>query len=314
MKRAIPPLLCLLGLMVAPLAHADCDGPITPVSAKEKAFYSAQFPAMRAAIPKPPAGWQYKDDSKAELAPGYKDYMPTQNCGPSNYYMDLGIEYERPMTQADSDAETQAMQAAPDPAKQKKLDALMTQEQALMQKFGEAAQKQDSKAMEALGKQNDALTAQMTALQQDMNSGSQAKIAAIQWDRSAKINISFNNNSGGATCYGNPKPLQVPGAAMAYACEAPADYSSPGEQLDPAVGRIVVIFGKATAQQYDWNRKDAQGKEVKDKYMDIKFDGNDDHAMVVKNVVVDITGDDLARAQSLYKQINFAPLATLIKK
>lgn len=305
--------LIVLLCFAAGLAHADCDAPITPVTAKEKAFYSAKFPALRAAIPKPPAGWQYDDDSKALLAPGYKDYLPTENCGPSNYYMDLSIEYVRPMSQADSDKEVQAMQAKPDPAKQKRLDDLMAQEQALMQKMMVAAQKQDTKTMDALGQQSDALNQQITAAQQDMNSGSQATFAAVQWDRSAKVGISINDNAGDATCYGSPKPLQVPGAAAAYACEAPADYSSPGEVLDPAVGRIVVIFGKATVKRYGWDRKDDQGKEIKDSYVDIHFDGNDDHAMAVKNLVVDITGDDLARAESLYKQVNFVPLSALVK-
>jgi hypothetical protein len=310
MKRLV--LLTLLSL-AAGLAHADCDGPITPVTAKEKAFYSAQFPAMRNAIPKPPAGWQYKEDSKKELAPGYKDYIPTENCGTSIYYIGLGIGYERPMTQADSDAEMQAMQAKPDPAKQKKLDALMAQEQALMQKFADAAQKQDTKTMEALGKQNDALTAQMTALQQDMNSAGSSTIDAIQWDRGAEVHISINDNSGDITCYGSPKAIQVPGA-IAYQCGAPATYSSPGEVLDPAKGHVVVVFGKASVKQYDWSRKDAQQKEIEDSYVQITFEINNDNSMSVHNVVVDVSGDDLARAESLYKQMDLKPLAALVKK
>lgn len=310
MKRLA--LFILLSLATG-LAHADCDGPITPVTAKEKAFYNAQFPALHAAIPKPPAGWQYTDDSKTLLVPGYKDYLPTENCGPSIYYLDLGIEYERPMSQADSDKEVQAMQAKPDPAKQKKLDDLMAREQALMQKMMDAAQKQDTKAMDALGKQSDALNKEIAAAQQDMNSGSQSTVAAVQWDRSAKVGVSINNNSGSATCYGNPKPLQVSGA-VAYECGAPADYSSPGEVLDPAQGHIVVIFGKATVKSYDWARKDAQQKQVKDSYVLITFEINSDNSMRVHNVVVDVSGDDLARAQSLYKQMNLAPLAALVKR
>ena len=310
MKRLLPFVLLSLA---AGLAHADCDGPITPVTAKEKAFYTSHFPALRAAVPKPPKGWQYKEDSKQELAPGYKDYIPTHNCGASLYYIGLDIRYQRPMSQADADAETAAMQAAPDPDKQKKLDALMAQEQALMQKFGEAAQKQDTQAMAALGKQNDALTAQITAAQQDMNSGSKSKIDAIQWDRDAEVHVSLNDGSGDVTCYGSPKAIQVPGA-IAYQCGAPADYSSPGEVLDPARGHVVVVFGKASAKLFDWNRKDADMKDIKDSYVQISFETNGDHSLSVHNLVVDVSGDDLARAQSLFSQMDLKPLATLIKK
>jgi hypothetical protein len=35
---------------------------------------------------------------------------------------------------------------------------------------------------------------------------------------------------------------------------------------------------------------------------------------VVQYVSVDVEGDDLARAQSLFRQMNLAPLAALIKK
>ena len=305
-------LFTLLSL-AAGLAHADCDGPITPVTAKEKAFYAAQFPALHNAIPKPPTGWQYKGASKDKLAPGYKDYLPTENCGPSIYFIGLGIEYERPMTQADSDKEMQAMQAPPDPAKQKQLADLQAKQMALIQQTMAASQKQDYATVQALGKQGDALGKQMQDLQADMNSGRQAAIDAIQFDRSAKVGVSVNNNSGSATCYGNPKPLQVPGA-VAYECGAPADYSSPGEVLDPAQGQVVVIFGKATVKSYDWTRKDAQQKQIKDSYVQIKYDTNSDNSMMVHNVVVDIEGDDLARAESLYKQMDLKPLAALVKK
>jgi len=303
--------LLMLLCFSAGVAHADCDQPITKLTAKEKAYYSSHFPVLRAAIPKPPAGWQYSDEAAAKLAPDYKDYMPDYNCGPSNYYLDIGIDYERPMTQADSDKEMQAMQAKPDPAKQKKLDDLMAQEQALMEKTMAAAQKQDYKTVDALGKQGDALNKQISAVQQDMNSGSRATIDAVQWDRKATAHISINN-AGGATCYGNPKPLQVPGA-IAYECGAPATYSSPGEVLDPARGHVVVIYCKATVQQYEWTRQDAQGKQVADHYVDIKCQMDDDHAMVVQNLMVDVEGDDLARAESLYKQMDLKPLAALVK-
>jgi hypothetical protein len=311
-RSSILVVLAMHACLVATSAFADCDQPITKLTPKEKAYYNSHFPVLRAAIPKPPAGWQYSDEAKTKLAPDYKDYLPEFNCGPSNYYLDLGIDYERPMTQADSDKEMQAMQAKPDPAKQKKLDDLMAQEQALMQKTMDAAQKQDYKTVDALGKQGDTLNKQISAVQQDMNAGSRATVDAVQWDRKATVHISINDASGDATCYGNPKPLQVPGA-IAYECGAPATYSSPGEALDPASGHVVVVYGKATVQQYEWTRQDAQGKQVTDHYVDIKCQLDDSHAMVVQNLVVDVAGDDLARAQSLYKQMNLAPLAALIK-
>lgn len=311
-RQSLLVLVSIAGVLSTTVARADCDQPRTPLTAKEQAYYAAKFPVLRAAIPQPPAGWQYSDGSKDKLAPEYRDYMPEYNCGPSNYYLSLGIDYERPMSQEDSDKEMAAMQAPPDPAKQKKVDDLMAQEQALMQKVGEAAQKQDYKAMEALGKQNDALGKQMQAAQADMNAGSHATIEAIQRDRKANLSISINGAAGSATCYGSPKALQVPGAA-AYACEAPATYSSPGEQLDPARGRIVVVFGQTEVKQYGWSRKDAQDKETQDRYVDIGFKLDDSHVPVVQNLVVNIEADDLARAESIYRQMNLKPLAALIK-
>ena len=305
-------LLSIAGFSMANAARADCDQPQVPLTAKEQAYYDAKFPVLRAAIPKPPAGWQYSDESKDKLAPEYRDYMPEYNCGPSNYYLGLGIDYERPISQAEMDQEVAAMQAKPDPAKQKNVDALMAQQQALMQKMMAAAQKQDYKAMDALGKQNDALGKQLQAAQADANGGSHSTIEAIQRDRKANVSISINDASGSASCFGNPKALQVPGA-IAYECQNPTDYSSPGEVLDPARGRIVVVFGPAQVKQYDWTRKDAQDKETPDRYVDITFKLDDSHTPVVQNLVVNIEGDDLARAESLYKQMNLKPLAALIK-
>ena len=301
-------LLCF----AASAARADCDQQQVPLTAKEKAYYSSKFPVLHAAIPKPPAGWQYDDDSTQKLAPDYQDYMPKYNCGPSNYYIGLDIGYERPMTQADSDKEMAAMQAPPDPAKQKKVDALIAQEQALMQKIADAAQKQDTKGMDALGKQNDALTRQLQAAQQDLNAGSRATMDAVQRDRKATVRIAINDGAGDVSCYGNPKPIQVPGAT-AYSCENPATYSSPGEQLDAPAAHIVVVFGKATVDPEDWDRQDATGKIVKDHSVDIKTPLVRPVVIGVQFVIVDVKGDDLARAQSLYKQMNLGPLSALVK-
>ncbi|HEU5398305.1 MAG TPA: hypothetical protein VFV77_03425, partial [Gammaproteobacteria bacterium] len=292
-------------------AHADCDQPRTPLTAKEKVYYAAKFPVLRAAVPKPPAGWQYTDESRSELAPDYTDYMPSYNCGPSQYYLSLGIDYERPMTQADADKMTAAMQAKPDPAKQKNVDALMAEQQALMQKMMAAAQKQDYKAMDALGKQNDALGKQLQAAQADMNAGSAAAMDALQRDRKANVNIMINSAAGDVTCYGSPKPLQVPGG-VGYACEAPTTYSSPGEVLDPARGSIVVVFGQTEVKQYPWSWRDARDKETQDRYVQIKFHLDGSHRMVVQNLEVSIESDNLARAESLFKQMNFKPLAALM--
>lgn len=288
---------------------ADCIPQKMPLNAQEKAFFS-KFTVLRAAVPKPPAGWQYSDDSRDVLASGYK-YMPASECEVSSYYIGLNVGYERPMTQADTQKMEQAAQAQPDPAKQKKLEQLLAQQQALMQKSMAAAQKQDYKAVDALGKQGDALNAQISQVQQEMNAPGQAAMDAIQRDRSAKVSLAVNDAAGDVTCYGSPKPLTVPGA-VAYACEAPATYSSPGEQLDPAKGRIVVVFGKgAVVQSYDWSRQDNQGHEHKDSYVDIKMPMDPTIAIGVQYVTVNIEGDDLARAQSLYKQMNLAPLAAL---
>jgi hypothetical protein len=312
MKRLVPLiLLCITGLSIANPARAEgCDSTPVPLNAQEKAFYS-RFPTLRSAVPQPPSGWRFDERSQNKLAQDY-EYMPTERCPGENYYIGLGIGYERPISQAEMDQEVAAMQAKPDPAKQKKLDELTQQRIALVQKAMDAAQKQDYKTVDSLGKQGDALDKQMTALQQDMNSGSRATLDAIQGDREAQVDISINSAAGSVPCYGSPKALQVPGA-IAYECQAPATFSSPGNQLDPPKGRIVVVYGPAEAKQYDWSRKDAQDKQVQDSYVNIKTSADAGKTAAVMVVVVDVSGDDLARAESLYKQMDLKPLAALIK-
>jgi hypothetical protein len=303
--------LALVSTLFAASAYAEgCEEGIqAPPNAQEKAFFS-KFTILRAALPKPPAGWQYEDASKEKLAPDY-DYIPEYLCGHSGYYIGLDMDYIRPMSEADSQKEMQAMQAPPDPAKQKKLDDLMAKQQALMQKSMDAAQKQDYKAMDAIGKQSDVLNAQITQAQLDMNAGQKTVLDAVQRDRSAKVRIAIND-SGGTSCYGSPKPLQVAGA-IAYQCENPATYSSPGNQLDPPKGRIIVVYGSAKIRNDDdWERKDDKGQEHKDSAVIIDAQV-DPKSMAVQSVIIDIEGDDLARAQSLYKQMNLAPLAALLK-
>ena len=308
--------LFLLLSLVAGLAHAEgCDGQQHPPSTREKVFYAGNFKLLRDAIPKPPAGWQYSNADKEKLDPAYSD-VPDMICGGDAqiYYIGLHVDYERPMSQDDMDKMQQAMQAKPDPAKQKQLDGLMAQQQDLIQKSMAAAQKQDYKTMDALGKQGDALNKQLQALQQEMNAGSRAKLDAIQWDRLAAVHVSINDNAGSATCYGSPKAIQVFGAT-AYQCGAPADYRAPGDVLDAAKGRIVVVFGPATVKQYDYNRKDDEGKEFKDNYVTIQYQTNSsDLSLSAHNVVVEVEGDDLDRAMSLYKQMNLAPLSALVQK
>ncbi len=315
MKRAIASVFVSITLLSAAAAHAegdaDCSPKKFPLKPEEKTFFS-HFTVLRAAVPKPPAGWQYTDDSKEALAKNYK-YLPASECEINNYYISLDVGYSRPMSQADMDKVTSAMQAKPDPAKQKKLDGLMAQQQALMQKLMAAAQKQDSKAMESLGKQNDALTAQINAMQQDMNAGSQGAMDAAQRDRKAKVRFAINDAADDVSCFGNPQFLKIPGA-VAYSCENPATYSSPGETSDAPKGHIVVVFGKGIqADVEEWVWKDAGDKEHKDHSVSIKTPLDPAVVIGVQFVTVDIEGDDLARAQSLYKQMNLAPLAALVK-
>lgn len=308
-------LVLLVSLCAAVFSSAawaeGCDSTPRPLTAREKAFYS-KYTVLRAAIPQPPAGgWQYKDDAREKLAPDFQ-YVPTEYCPNSGYYVGIEINYERPMSEADSQKEMAAMQAPPDPAKQRKLDELTQQRMALVQKSMEAAQKQDQKTLDALGKQGDALDKQMQALQADMNSGSKATIDAIQTDRVASVRISINSATG-VDCYGNPKPIQVPGAT-AYECEHPATYSSPGEQLDPPEGRMVIVFGPSKLRTDDnWNRKDATGNDTLDKGISLDTPTEVHGSTTVGLVIVDIHGDNLARAQSLYKQMNLKSLAALMK-
>lgn len=312
MKRlSLMLILCALACFASATARAEgCDSTPRPLTAQEKTFYS-KFTVLRAALPKPPAGWQYKDDTQEQLAADYQ-YVPTEYCPDTGYYVGIDAGYTRPITQADSDKEMAAMQAPPDPAKQKQLQALTDKRMALMQQAMAAAQKQDMKTVDALSKQGDALDKQMQALQADMNGGSQATIAAIQADREATVHLSINS-AAGVDCYGSPKALQVPGAT-AYECEHPATYSSPGEQLDPPEGRIVVVFGPVKLRSDDhWNRKDAQGKDTVDKGIMLDTPAEVHSSTSVGLVIVDIHGDNLARAQSLFKQVDFKSLAALLK-
>ena len=315
MKRLVLSLVCPTSLFAVSIAHAEgCDGLQHAPNVQEKAFYASDFKTLRDAIPKPPAGWQYSNTDKKELDPAYDD-VPDMICGGDSqiYYIGLKVGYERPVSQEEMGQMQQAMQSQPDPAKQKQLEGLMAQQQDLIQKSMAAAQKQDYKTMDALGKQGDTLSKQMQTLQQDMNSGRQAMLSAIQWDRQAAVHVSLNDNAGSITCYGSPKAMSVSGA-MAYQCGAPTSYRGPGDVLDPARGRIVVVFSPATVKQYDYNRKDDKGKQIKDSYVDIKYQTNSDNSLAVHNVVVEVEADDLNRAMSLYKQMDLKPLAALIKQ
>lgn len=312
MRRLSLLILAVIASLFAVGAFAEgCEGQQRAPTAKEKAFYVSNFKALRAALPKPPAGWQYNDADKQKLDPTYTD-VPEYICSDYvNYYIGLDMSYERPMNEADSQKEMAALQAAPDPAKQKELDALMAQQQALIEKTMAAAQKQDAKALDALSKQGDVLGAKIGQVQADMTAGQSAALAAIQRDRDAKVRIAIND-AGGASCYGNPKPIQVKGAFAAYQCENPATYSSPGNQLDAPRGRILVVYGAATLRtDDDWERKDDKGQEHKDSAVTLDTQV-DQKSMVVQSIIVNIEGDDLARAQSLFKQMNLAPIAALL--
>lgn len=315
MKRVLLSLICLVGFSAVSVAHAEgCEeGQQHPPSAKEKTYYIGNFKVLRATLPKPPPGWQYSDADKEKLDPGFTD-VPEWLCGTTqNYYIGLDMGYERPTTEADQAKLDAAMQAKPDPTKQKELEGLMAQQQALIEKSVAAAQKQDYKVMDALGKQSDALNAKISAVQEEMNAKQNAAMTELQWDREAKVRIAIND-AGDITCYGSPKPLQVTGA-VAYQCGSPATFSSPGNQLDPAKGHVVVVFGKDVQARTDsWDRQDDKGQEHKDSYVILKYTSQSGTTPVVQYVSVDVEGDDLARAQSLFKQMNLAPLAALIKK
>jgi hypothetical protein len=314
MKRfALLMMLIATGLFASGAFAEGCEeGAQHAPNAKERAYYGSEFKVLRNALPKPPAGWQYSDADKEKLDPGYSD-VPDYLCGDTqSYYIGLDMGYERPMTEVDSQKEMQAIQAKPDPAKQKKLDGLLAQQQALMQKSMAAAQKQDYKAMEAIGKQSDALNAQITQAQLDANAGQRATLDAIQRDRIAKVRVAVND-AGDTTCYGSPKAITVPGA-IAYQCENPATFSSPGDQLDAPKGRIVVVFGKgAQTESGDWSRQDDKGQEHDDSYVSIKYAVQQGKTPAVQFVTVDVEGDDLARALSLFNQMNLKPLAALVK-
>lgn len=311
-RRYLIAILCSVLSLAATAARAEgCEeGDQRPLTAAEKSFF-AKFTALRAAAPKAPGGWHLDDDSKAKMAPDY-DYLPDYQCGAGNFYIGLGLTYQRPISRADSGREMAAMQAGPDPAKQKKVDALMAQQQAIMQKMMEAAQKQDYKAMDALGKQNDAIGKQLATAQKDANSQSRATMDAVQADREAKADIAINNQSDLA-CYGSPKVLKVAGAAAAYSCVAPATFDSEGNQVDPARAEVMVVFGKYSVQSYDWERTTADGKTVKDSYVQMKPDWDDKAGTKIQNVTVDLEGDNQARAEGLYKDTNLASLQKLIQ-
>ncbi|HEY4127717.1 MAG TPA: hypothetical protein VGN70_06690 [Gammaproteobacteria bacterium] len=307
-RRSVLTSLLALACLMTSVAYAEgCpEGEAIGLTAPQKAFYE-KFQQLRAALPKPETGWQYNQDTLEKMAPDYKDYMPTYTCFVNNYYLDASAGYTRPMSEADSAKEQQVIQGKPDPAKQKKLDDVMAQEQALMPQLLAAAQKGDTKTMDALGKQSDALNKQMTQAQIDANSGQQNAMAAIEADRNSTVSIGLNN-SDSLDCYGNPKPVQVSGAT-AYSCEHPITYSSPGNPLDKPEGRVVLIYGKATVDRDDdWDRQDINGKHTKDTAVIIRPQLDQPVSLGVHNLTIVISADNLARAQSLFKRLNLVAL------
>ncbi|HEY1772535.1 MAG TPA: hypothetical protein VGH91_05015 [Gammaproteobacteria bacterium] len=303
-------LLFVLLCFAAGLVHAGCvEGVQKPLTAKEKIYYT-KFKTLRAAVPPPAAGWQYSADSHDVLAPGY-DATPPYTCGPDNYFIGLNVSYGRPMSEAEAQQEIKIMQAPPDPAKQKQVDALMAKRQALIQQLMAAAQKQDAKSLDAIGKQNDALGKRIQVAQVQATASKKAALDKLQYDRKATLSIDINDVTS-ADCYGSPKPLQV-ADAVAYSCEAPATYSSPGDQQDPVHGSIVVVYGKSTTDTVDWERQDDQGAEHKDSAVILRTEVQQGTDPKVQNLVIRIVGDDLARAQAIYKQLDLKPLAALVK-
>ena len=310
--------LLAMSCLMASAARADggegdgCpEGKATQLTKAEKAFYE-KFQQLRAAAPKPEAGWQYDKNTQEIMAPTYKDYLPAFFCGISNYYLDVGVGYARPMSDADSAKELQIMQGKPDPAKQKKLDDLMAQEQALIPQLMAAAQKNDTKTVDAINKQADALNKQVTQANIDLNSGRQGAMDAIEADRSATVTISINN-ADSLDCYGAPKPVQVAGGT-AYSCEHPVTYSSPGSVLDKPAGKVVLIYGKSTLDKDDdWERQDINGKSTKDTAVIIRPQLDNPVTLSVHNLTVVVEADHLARAQSLFKQLNLAALQKMVQ-
>lgn len=307
-------LLALTCLMVS-TAYAEgagCEeGDAIPLTAPQKTFYG-KFLQLRAALPKPETGWKYSKNTQEVMAPNYKDYVPAFTCNISNYYLHADASYDRPMSDADTNQEMQAMQGKPDPAKQKKLNDLMAQEQALIPKVMAAAQKNDTAAVDALNKQADALNKQLTLAQVDAQSGQQSAMASIEADRHATVTISLNNSSS-LDCYGSPKPVQVSGA-VAYSCEHPITYSSPGNPLDKPEGKIVLIFGKSTLDKDDdWERQDATGNHTRDTAMIIRPQLDSPVTMAVHNLTIEVSADNLARAQSIFKLLNLAALQKMVQ-
>ena len=315
MKRIVLALFGLTGSFAVSMAHAEgCEGLSQHApDAKQKAYYVSTYKVLRNAVPKPLAGWQYADSSAEQLDPGY-DPVPDYLCGDtSNYFIGLDAAYERPMSQADQDKMQQLIETPPDPAKQKELETLMAQQQALIEKTVAVAQKHDAKTMEALSKQGDALNAKISKVQLEMNAKQTATMQALQYDREAKVHISIND-AGDANCYGSPKPITVPDA-VAYECENPATYSAPGEQLDAPSGHVLVVFGKGVrVDKDDWDRMDNQGQHHDDGGVIFRYTAQSTLVPVVQFVTLDVEGDDLNRALSVYKMMNLAPLAALVKK
>jgi hypothetical protein len=300
--------LLALTCLLASIAHAEgCpEGEAIPLTAPQKAFYG-KFLQLRATVPKPEAGWQFAKNTEEMMAPDYKDYMPTYTCFMNNYYIDIEANYTRPLSDADMAKEQQVVQSKPDPAKQKKLNDLMAQEQALMPQIMAAAQKGDTKTMDTLSKQSDAINKQITQAQIDANSGRQGAMGAIDADRTASVSIGLNNPDS-LDCYGAPKPVQVSGGT-AFSCEHPITYSSPGNPLDKPQGRIVLIFGKSTVDKDDdWDRQDINGKHTQDTAVIIRPQLDQPVSLAVHNLTVVVTADNLARAQSIFKQLDLVAL------
>jgi len=301
-------LLALLLSTTRVLADSECTH--RALTAAEKNFYGL-FSKLRAALPKPPAGWRFSSSSQELMAAAYTG-IPDHLCKESTgHWLTEVFDYER-MDDGTEQATLQKAQAlAPDPAKLAEVAKLNEQQAILTEQMMAASSKGDMAKLDKLGAESEALSKRVQKMMDQLYAPQTAALAGLDRDRSARVTITVNGKDAG--CAGQPRSEKAAGA-MVYHCAYDNGYTDGGEILDPAAARVVMVFGKSVAQTSGWSRLDHEQHEFQDSDVAITMAYDESRSLVVQNIVVSIDADNAARVEQLYKAMSPERLQALVKQ
>jgi len=284
----------------------DCT--YRPLTAEEKTFYG-RFAVLRAALPRPAAGWRFHDSSETLLAPGYTG-IPEKTCQedlePS---LSEGFYYERIPSEADQVILDRAVEQAPDPAKLAEIETINQHIATLTEQVMAAVGQGDMATVDRLNEEMDGLSQRMQKIYEQLYAPQVAAMAELNRDREAKVTITVNGQH--ADCNGQPRAETIEGGLL-YRCAYDNGYSSSGDILDPASARIVMVLGTATVRTQEWPRLDSAQREFTDQMLSITVGYDHKRPLVVQNILVVIDSDNAERVEQLYKGMATGKLAALV--